>query len=105
MGGARLSACLGPARCLLLIFQKLFRIDGCLAPRPGGGHSLLINAVMNISRRENSLHIGLGAVMDNDVPLIHLQLTLENSGVGLMADGNEHSLNIQGRFLSAFQIL
>ncbi len=105
MCGTRLSAGLGRAVCLLQPVEKLFRIHGCLTPCSGGGDRLLINAVMNISRSENSLHIGLGAVMDDDVPLIQLQLTLEDPGVGRVADGNEHSLNIQGCFLSAFHIL
>src|SRR5260221_13996027 len=77
-------------KLVLVFFQKLFGIDGGHATRACGSHRLAVAMVLHVASYENAGYFGEAAVLSKEVAVrIHLEVSLEDSGVWLVADGRE----------------
>ena len=74
--------------------QVLLRVQGGHAAGPGGGDGLAVDMVHDVAGGEDPGDRGgggvaVGAALDLDVAAGHVELALEDLGVGLVADGDE----------------
>src|SRR5690606_28590309 len=78
--------------------EELLRIQRRHAAEAGRSDRLAVDLVGDVAGREHPRHRGLGRTAlqpgaDLDVPAVHLQLALEQRGVGRMADGHEEAVD------------
>ena len=77
-------------------------VDGRLAAVPGRGHRLAVVVVVDVARDEDALDPRSGLTDDLEVAAgTDLELALEQVGVRLVADGDEHALHRQLGHLAA----
>lgn len=76
--------------------QEAFGIQSRLTAASGGGNGLLITWIGNIARRKDTRHIGCGriALRLNVAEFVQFNLALEDLGIGLMADSEEETVDI-----------
>src|SRR5690606_4665136 len=95
------SARLLPTALGLLVFiQPALCVQGGHAAAGGAGDSLAIDVVLHVAGGEDARHRGHGghalqAAAGGDVAVVHVQLALEDAGVGLVADGDEGAGHVQ----------
>src|SRR5690606_40963190 len=80
----------------VLVVQVLLRIEGGHAAGAGGGDGVAVDMVGHIPGREHAGNgggggIALGATFYRDVAVLHGQLPGEDIGAGFVADGDEHT--------------
>src|SRR5687768_17107828 len=77
-----------------LLLEEAQGVERRHAPRAGARHRLPVDMVLDVAGGEDAVHAGGGSKAGesgagHDVPVLHLELTLEDVGVGLVADGDE----------------
>src|ERR1700730_9495788 len=94
-----------PLRLVRVLFQELFRVQGGHTAGACGGDSLAVTMVLHISGDEYAGNGGQAAVFGDEVAIaVHLQLALENGGVGIVPDGHEYSFEGNFRTFFSFRI-
>src|SRR5664279_804544 len=74
----------------LLFLEPALDVDGRHAPRTGRGDGLPVAVVLHVAAGEHAVHVGPGPVRGPQVTsVLHVQLALEQGGVGLVPDGHE----------------
>src|ERR1039457_96587 len=89
----------------LQIFQITLRVECRHATGPGAGDRLAIDVVLHVAGREYARSAGRGrhAVLPGyrlDIAVLHLQLSLEDAGIRLVADRDEHAVHGQRRHVA-----
>ncbi len=82
-----------------MFVEEFLCVERCHATGTRRGHGLAVYLVRNITRREYARNAGRRCVsfeagLDNDVVIIHVELVLEESGVGTVADRDEYARQI-----------
>src|SRR5580700_2798010 len=96
-------AFVNPLRLARVLFQELFGIEGGHAAGARGGNGLAVAMVLHIASDEHTGDGGQGAVFGDEVAVgVHLQLALEDGGVGIVADGDEDA--VHGDFADFFRL-
>src|SRR5579859_4248923 len=76
----------------VVLFQELFGVNGCHASGARCGDRLAIAMVLHIAGHEHAGNGGLAAIQRDEVTVgIHFELAAEDGGVGVVADGHEHT--------------
>src|SRR5690606_2807135 len=84
---------------LLQVIQVALGVERSLAAAAGAGDGLAVDVVLHVAGGEHAGNAGLGgiavaAALGDQVAVLHFQLAGEDVGVGLVADGDEHALEI-----------
>src|ERR1019366_2914986 len=89
-----------------LVLEPAFGVDGRHAARSGGGDGLAVAGVLDVAAGENALHVGVGggAHRPQVAAVLHVELALEDGGVGLMADGHEQAGDRQDGLLTGLVV-
>ena len=82
------------------IIQIFLCVQCCHAAEPRRGHSLSIDMVAHVAggkhaRDAGSRGITLGAAVDTNVAVFHLQLIVKHIGVRLVAYGDKYTGQVQ----------
>src|ERR1700675_2368473 len=90
------------SRLVDVLIQELFGIEGGHAAGACCGYGLAIAVVLHVSGDKHTGNRGQGAVFGDEVAVgVHVQLAFENGGIGIVANGDESSMDIKfGSFLS-----
>ena len=79
------------------MFQKALGVQRRHAAGTCAGDGLAVDVVLHVTGSEHAGHTGLGgkaleSTLGHDIAVVHGQLTLEDLGIGRMADGNKAAL-------------
>ena len=75
------------------VVQVMLGVDRRHAARPGRGHGLPVDVILNVARRKHSGHVRVAAVMGDDVAVgVELDLPFEQRRVRRVANGDEHAV-------------
>lgn len=88
------------------VVEEMFGINCSHATRPGGGYCLPVKRVLHIAAGEDARNIRRHrASCGSDIAnLVHLQLSLEEFRIWLVADGNEDALAREDAFCTSLEI-
>src|SRR6056297_3515606 len=88
-------------------FEPALRVDRGGAAGTGGGDGLAVDVVLHVAAGEDAVDVGTAARRPGDevAVVLHGQLTLEQVGVGLVADGDEQAGEGPGAALAGDGVL
>ena len=90
---------------ILRVFEPTLGIERRHAPRPCSRDGLSVDVVLYVAAREDTFDAGQAAVVGDDIArVLHVELALEQVGVGLVADRDEQSGHVQLGFLTCIDI-
>src|SRR5215467_7938994 len=90
---------------VFMLFEKLFRVDGCHAARARGSDGLAVAVVLHVAGNEYAGNRGQAAVFGKQVAVrVHIQLAFEDRGVRIVSDGHKHTIESKFARLLGFRV-